>query len=85
MLVKDEKRVELSETDNRRCVGPDRVEENHGIVDDDNDECSDATSEMRGESIEGVVATVELAQELTEKKDGGKGCRVMPTPSPAIK
>ena len=84
MLVRMEKRADTSDTDNRRCVGPERVVDNHGVV-DAVEVFIDVTREMRGASIVGVVETVTFSQESTEYKDGGIGCRDLPTPSPAIK
>jgi hypothetical protein len=86
ILVREEKRADTSDTDRRRCVGPESVVENQGVggvVEVFSD--SDATSEMRGASCKGDVATVKLSQVSTEKKDGGKYCRETPTPSPPIK
>ncbi len=79
MLVRDEKRADTSVTDRRRCVGPDSVVDNHGAV-DAVEVFSKVISEIRGASIEGVVAMVKLSQESTEKNDGGIGCSETPTP-----
>ena len=62
ILVREEKRADdvLFTSDNIRCVGPDNVVENHGaadvVVDDRGD--NDVTSEIRGASSKGVLATV---------------------------
>jgi hypothetical protein len=91
LVVREEKRADddvLFTSDSIRCVGPDSVVENHGAADvavadmEDND----VTSEIRGASSKGVVATVAFVHELiSEKEDGGIGRNDTPTPSPAIR